>query len=68
MGIGEHKSVIDLAEAGRFALLIDAVVDYAIFMLDEKGFVRTWNPGGRTDQGLSAIRNYRAAFFTVLLA
>jgi PAS domain S-box-containing protein len=49
--IEEHKSVIDLAGAGRFALLIDAVVDYAIFMLDEKGFVRTWNPGAERIKG-----------------
>jgi PAS domain S-box-containing protein len=31
--------------ADEFAFLVDAVQDYAIFMLDPQGVVRTWNTG-----------------------
>jgi PAS domain S-box-containing protein len=33
------------------ALLVDSVRDYAIFMLDPRGFVRTWNRGARRLKG-----------------
>ena len=37
----------DLADEPRqFALLVNSVTDYAIYMLDKDGHVRTWNPGG----------------------
>ena len=35
----------------RFGLLIDAVTDYAIFMLDPDGNVVSWNPGARRIKG-----------------
>ncbi len=35
----------------RFHKLVDAVSDYAIFMLDALGHVRTWNPGVRRIKG-----------------
>ena len=31
--------------ANAYELLIQAVVDYAIYMLDVEGRVTTWNPG-----------------------
>ncbi|HYE05429.1 MAG TPA: ATP-binding protein [Planctomycetota bacterium] len=34
-----------------FALLIDSVREYAIYMLDANGVVRTWNAGGRRIKG-----------------
>ena len=34
-----------LTEDGRYRLLIEAVTDYAIYMLDPKGIVTSWNPG-----------------------
>ncbi len=67
MRIGEQKSVIDLTEAARFALLIDAVTDYAIFMLDTEGFVRTWNPGAERIKGYprsEIIGQHFSRFFT----
>jgi PAS domain S-box-containing protein len=39
----------------RFRLLVDSVRDYAIFMLDPKGHVLTWNAGAERFKG------YRAA-------
>lgn len=31
----------------RYRLLVDAVVDYAIYMLDTKGLIRSWNSGAK---------------------
>jgi PAS domain S-box-containing protein len=38
----------------RFQLLIDAVTDYAIFMLDTKGNIASWNPGAQRIKGYSS--------------
>ena len=38
----------------RFRLLIESVRDYAIFMLDPKGFVLTWNAGAERFKGYRA--------------
>jgi PAS domain S-box-containing protein len=35
-------------------LLVDSVVDYAVFMLDPKGFVTTWTPGAEHIKGYQA--------------
>jgi PAS domain S-box-containing protein len=43
---------IDTAEA--FRLLVDSVRDYAIFMLDASGIVRTWNRGAAQLKGYGA--------------
>jgi PAS domain S-box-containing protein len=36
---------------GRYRLLIDAITDYAIFMLDTSGYVSSWNPGAERSKG-----------------
>ena len=41
------KSLDDLAQAERIQLLIEAVTDYAIYLLDAEGNVATWNPGAQ---------------------
>lgn len=41
-------------ESRQFALLVNSVTDYAIYMLDENGVIRTWNPGGQRIKGYSA--------------
>jgi PAS domain S-box-containing protein len=38
----------------RFRLLVEAVKDYAIFMLDPQGRVATWNTGARLIKGYEA--------------
>ena len=38
----------------RFRLLVESVVDYAIFMLDPTGIVVNWNPGARRIKGYTA--------------
>ena len=51
----------------RFQLLINAVSDYAIYMLEPTGHVATWNPGARRFKGYEAqeiIGHHFSAFFT----
>ncbi len=38
----------------RFRLLVQSVTDYAIYMLDTKGHVSSWNPGAERFKGYSA--------------
>ncbi len=38
----------------RFRLLVNAVVDYAIYMLDPDGIVTQWNPGAERIKGYTA--------------
>ena len=57
----------DLSEARRFQLLIDSVVDYAIFMLDAEGNVLTWNSGAERLKGYAPheiIGHHFSRFYT----
>jgi PAS domain S-box-containing protein len=45
-------------EARRFRLVVESVRDYAIFILDPKGNVATWNPGAER------IKGYRTSEIT----
>jgi PAS domain S-box-containing protein len=51
----------------RFELLINAVTDYAIYMLEPDGTIASWNPGARRFKGYEAAEvigsNY-SRFFT----
>jgi PAS domain S-box-containing protein len=48
--VSEHgESVVEVLR-----LLVDAVQDYAIFMLDPDGRVSTWNPGAQRSKGWTA--------------
>ncbi|MBK5356668.1 PAS domain S-box protein [Pseudomonas sp. TH41] len=38
-------------EDGRFRLLIDAVIDYAIYMIDPDGIITSWNSGAKRFKG-----------------
>ena len=42
------------ASETRFQQLVDAVTDYAIFMLDVNGNVATWNSGAAKNKGYEA--------------
>src|SRR5258708_21372701 len=51
----------------RFQILVDAVVDYAIFMLDVEGRVSSWNTGAKRIKGYSAdeiIGHHFSRFYT----
>ena len=47
-------SIYDLQVERRFQLLVEAVVDYAIFLLDSEGNIASWNTGAER------IKGYRA--------
>ena len=36
---------------GRYRLLVEAITDYAIYMLDPSGHVTSWNPGAKRFKG-----------------
>ena len=40
-----------LTDDGRYRLLVEAVTDYAIYMLDPAGVVSSWNPGAQRFKG-----------------
>ena len=44
----------EIGDARRLQQLIDAIVDYAIYMIDVDGTVRTWNSGAERVKGYSA--------------
>jgi PAS domain S-box-containing protein len=51
----------------RFRLLVDSVVDYAIFMLDIDGYVTSWNAGAQRIKGYGAdeiIGQHFSRFYT----
>src|ERR1700712_863246 len=56
-----------LSDDGRYRLLINAVTDYAIYMLDPTGIVTSWNPGAERFKGYAAreiIGKAISSFFT----
>jgi PAS domain S-box-containing protein len=51
----------------RFRLLVESVQDYAIFMLDERGYVASWNAGAQRIKGYTAgeiVGRHFSTFFT----
>jgi len=48
----QHTEV--LAELKKYKLLIESIQDYAIFLLDKDGYVRTWNKGAEKYKGYKA--------------
>ena len=61
------SDLIGVSEEQRFRLLVSAVTDYAIYMLDPNGRVATWNPGAERFKGYSAgeiIGEHFSRFFT----
>ena len=45
------RALSAFSEADRYRLLVDAIADYAIYMLDAKGYVASWNPGAQRFKG-----------------
>src|SRR5919112_735152 len=44
-------SAYETPTAERFQLLVDSIVDYAIYMLDPTGIVSSWNAGAQRFKG-----------------
>ncbi|MHC8407503.1 hybrid sensor histidine kinase/response regulator [Pseudomonas sp. TMB3-21] len=49
--MSEDRSKASTIEDGRLRLLIDAVIDYAIYMLDPEGIITSWNAGAKRFKG-----------------
>ena len=45
------RLLASLSDDGRYRLLVEAVTDYAIYMLDASGIVTSWNPGAQRFKG-----------------
>src|SRR3954452_1623214 len=62
----DSKSAYPMEDA-RYRLLIEAVTDYAIYMLDPDGIVVSWNPGAQRFKGYAAgdiIGQHFSRFYT----
>ncbi|PTT97575.1 hybrid sensor histidine kinase/response regulator, partial [Pseudomonas sp. HMWF031] len=49
--MSKDQSKADAFEDKRFRLLIDAVIDYAIYMIDPDGIITSWNAGAKRFKG-----------------
>ncbi|MDQ0136443.1 PAS domain S-box-containing protein [Neorhizobium galegae] len=45
---------VSLLDEERYRLLIDAITDYAIYMIDPEGKIVSWNPGAQRFKGYEA--------------
>jgi PAS domain S-box-containing protein len=57
----------DLSGDARYRLLVEAVTDYAIYMLDPNGVVSSWNAGAQRFKGYEAseiIGQHFSRFYT----
>ena len=55
------------SEDGRYRLLVDAITDYAIYMLDPTGIITNWNAGAQRFKGYRAdeiIGEHFSRFYT----
>lgn len=56
-----------VSDDARYRLLIEAVTDYAIYMLDPTGIVTSWNPGAQRFKGYASseiIGQHFSRFYT----
>jgi PAS domain S-box-containing protein len=56
-----------IGDERRFELIVQAITDYAVYMLDPKGHVVSWNPGAERIKGYRSeeiIGRHFSAFFT----
>ncbi|HZV62837.1 MAG TPA: PAS domain S-box protein [Methylophilaceae bacterium] len=54
MKLVRNKSEHLLNEAERYQLLVSAIKDYAIYMLDPEGYITSWNAGAQRFKGYTA--------------
>jgi len=61
------EQIKHLTDAQPFQLLVDAVTDYAVYMLDPGGFIVSWNTGAQRIKGYTAgeiIGQHYSRFFS----
>ncbi|MDV3514214.1 ATP-binding protein [Stenotrophomonas sp. C1657] len=54
MSSTRHSDGVLTDQSRQLSLLVNSITDYAIYMLDPTGVIRTWNPGGQRIKGYSA--------------
>jgi PAS domain S-box-containing protein len=62
------KPVSPIDQGDRYRLLVDAIADYAIYMLDPGGYVVSWNPGAERFKGYRAeeiLGRHFSEFYTL---
>ncbi|MFK4666559.1 PAS domain S-box-containing protein [Bradyrhizobium ottawaense] len=65
--IGKFSQQRDLFESERsFRLLVEGVADYALYMLDPRGIITSWNIGGERIKGYSPGEILGPAFLPLL--
>ena len=67
MNESEDRYLDAQSDAGRYRLLLHAITDYAIFMLEPNGIVSSWNPGAERFKGYAAseiIGRHFSRFYT----
>jgi PAS domain S-box-containing protein len=60
-------TIESLPDERRLQLLVKAVVDYALFLLNPEGFIVSWNPGARRLKGYEEVEilgQHFSRFFT----
>jgi PAS domain S-box-containing protein len=65
--VSERRTLDQLDGSGRFELLVNAVKDYAIYLLDRDGHVASWNAGAKRFKGYTAgeiIGQHFSRFYT----
>jgi PAS domain S-box-containing protein len=67
MTTDNHAAPAGLTDAQRFELLVTSVKDYAIYMLDTRGYIVSWNAGAQRFKGYVAseiIGKHFSQFYT----
>ena len=63
----ENGELESLSEDSRYRVLVEAITDYAVFMLDPNGNVASWNPGAQRFKGYAPheiIGQHFSRFYT----
>jgi PAS domain S-box-containing protein len=61
----EHETTLE--ELDKYKLLVDSIQDYAIFLMDKNGYIKTWNKGAEKTKGYHAdeiIGKHFSNFYT----
>jgi PAS domain S-box-containing protein len=66
--MSELQAAFPITDHRYYRTLVEAITDYAVFMLDPNGYVRTWNAGARRFKGYEAeeiVGQHFSRFYTV---
>ncbi len=65
---GGGQTSTRMTQDGQYRLLVEAITDYAIYMLDPSGVVKSWNPGAQRFKGYQAaeiLGKHFSTFYTL---